>query len=430
VFYNTTGRFAVTPEWANNVSIMAEAAYTKLVLEDGFDRPARNPVPIYLDLARGGFTNFISCDSCTPTPGDLQRLQIEYRYKSPCPVSCGIPTSNWEVAHEVFATIEFTMFGGRLPFGTWLSESSANWAGYQVAGNESRWDPWVISAWLGPNGSTETPFLQRTFDNAFFLTFLSENYGGTEIVKRIMLNANLTNANEDFAGQLRALGYDKTLERVMDEFGAAMLTGNFTDRDGAAAVLGKLPPIGAGATWTGTNQSVSSYTTAVNGFRTGDPLEVRIPYRIEFVDVRPTSAATLSVGLRTENMSCFAAKVVTRQGGSSTSYPVSQSAPAILASPNKYDGIFVVVSRGTCSNGKFSVSLEAVRPESKGLLETLGSVVYGILLAIGLSVAVAMVWFLRRRSCLPRNRNSTVSPYKRYILETRRGGFACLGSVE
>src|SRR5947209_5733745 len=89
VFYNTTGRSPVSSAWAVNVSTMAEAAYMKLVTEEGFTPPARNPIPIYLDLAKGGFTNFRSCAACTSTPAQLQNLQIEYRYKSPCPWGCG-----------------------------------------------------------------------------------------------------------------------------------------------------------------------------------------------------------------------------------------------------------------------------------------------------------------------------------------------------
>jgi hypothetical protein len=366
VFYNTTGRFAVSSAWAGNVSLMAEAAYTKLVTGEGFVPPARDPVPIYLDLAKGGFTSFRTCEACPTTPAQLQNLQIEYRYASPCPSGCGIPTSNWEVAHEVFGTIEFSMFQGALPYGSWLSESSANWGGYTVTGNESRWDPWTISAWLGPNGTTETPMIHRSFDNAFFLAFLSEHYGGAELVKRIILGANLTNANEDLAAQLRALGYKENLAQVTSDFAAALLTGNFTDRDGASAVLGQLPPIAATATWTGANQSISAFTAGVNGYRPGDALEVRIPFGFEYVRVSPSSNSTLSVGLRAQNASCFAAKVVARRGGSFDTLQVPQSAMLTIASPKSYDDIFVAVTRGACPNGEFAILLGSGGPQRGG----------------------------------------------------------------
>ena len=395
VFYNTDGKLAVTPEWAKNVSSMAEAAYAELVIGEGFVRPARDPIPIYLDRSAGGFTNFIQCLACSGTPGGLQNLQIEYRYRSPCPQDCGIPTSNWEVAHEVFHTIQFSQAGGRLSFGSWLSESSANWAGYTVTGNESRWDPWVISAWLGPNGTTDTPLLHRTYDNAFFLVFLSDHYGGAEIVKRIILNANLTNANDDFASQLQALGYRETLQQVMSEFGAAMLTGNFTDQNGAAAVLRQMPPIGATVEWTGTNQSVSTFAAPVNEFGVGDPLKVRVPYGIEYVRVQPASEAAISVEFNAQNASCFASKVVTRQGGTFATHPISQSAPLILSTPNRYDDIFVVVSRGPCSSGEFSVVLSTVAPGETRSERGPDYVFYFVLL--GFVVALAVTTALARR---------------------------------
>jgi hypothetical protein len=398
VFYNTTGTIAVTSAWAGNVSMMAESAYNKLVTGEGFTPPARNPIPIYLDLAKGGFTNFRTCEACPSTPEQLQNLQIEYRYKSPCPSGCGIPTSNWELAHEVFGTIEFSMFGGALPYGSWLSESSANWGGYTVTGNESRWDPWVISAWLGPEGTTETPFIHRTFDNTFFLVFLSEHYGGAEVVKRIMLGANLTNANEDFASQLRALGYKETLAQVTDDFAAAILTGNFTDRDGASAVLAQPPPIAATATWAGANQSISAFTAGVNGFRPGDPLEVHVPYGIEYVRVKPASNSTVSVGLRAQNASCFAAKVVESRGGNFYTSQIPPSAQLIVTSPGRYDDIFVAVTRGVCSNGEFSVFLGAASPQGGELGASGAFYLYAALAAIVMAVAFVAVILSRRRS--------------------------------
>ena len=52
VMYETSGPFAVSDGWANNVSVMAENSFRKLVIEDGFPVPARIPIPIYLDLNR------------------------------------------------------------------------------------------------------------------------------------------------------------------------------------------------------------------------------------------------------------------------------------------------------------------------------------------------------------------------------------------
>jgi hypothetical protein len=397
VFYNTTGMFSVSSAWAGNVSTMAEAAYNELVTVEGFTPPARNPIPIYLDLAKGGFTSFRTCEACTSTPAQLQNLQIEYRYKSPCPFDCGIPTSNWEVAHEVFGTIEFSMFGGALAYGSWLSESSANWGGYTVTGNESRWDPWVISAWLGPNGTTETPILHRTFDNTFFLVFLSEHYGGAELVKRLMLGANLTNANEDFATQLRALGFKETLAQVTDDFAAAILTGNFTDRDGASAVLSKLPPIAANATWTGANLSISAFTAGVNDFRPGDTLQVRVPYGIEYVRVKASSNSTVSVGLRAQNASCFAAKVVARRGGNFDTRQIPQSASLTITSPGEYDDIFVAVTRGVCASGEFSVFLGTGGPQDGGLGGR-ALFFYVPLAAVVMTLALAAALWIRMRS--------------------------------
>ncbi len=401
VIYNTTGRFAVTREFANNVSIMAEAAYAKLVVEDGFTPPARNPIPIYLDLANAGFTSFLLCQVCTAKPSDLQRLQIEFRYRSPCPNYCGIPTSDWEVAHEVFHTIQFTQFDGTLPFGRWLAEGSANWAGYTVAKNESRWDPWVISEWLGPNGTTERSLDDRRYDNAFFFAFLSDHYGGPEIIKRIMSAANReTKALDVAVSQLKALGYHKTSAELMNEFATAILTGNFTDRNGAGAVLRSLPPIGAMAKWTGTNETVATFTGPANGFNAGDHLWVNLPDGFEYVRIEPDSNASLSVGLQAQNRSCFDATVVARQGDRFTTYKVGASSRAIVPSPDKYDRILVAVTKGSCASGDFSIVLGTVKPEAHGLVPS-GTALAALLSALAIIVVLVAAFVFQRRRTRP-----------------------------
>jgi hypothetical protein len=396
VVYNTTGRFAVTPGWAMNVSSMAEAAYAKLVIEYGFQPPARNPIPIYLDLARGGFTSDLRCEICPPDPSHLQRLQIEFTYNSPCPGNCGLPTSYWGLAHEFFHTIQFTMFKDSLPFGRWLLEGSANWAGYQVVRNESRWDPWVISAWLGPNGTTERSLNERTYDNAFFLVFLSDHYGGPEIIKRVMSAANRdTPALDTIVGQLHASGYQKTSAQIMNEFATAMITGNFTDKDGATAVFRRLPPMATITSWTGTNQTVSTFTSTVNGFSRGDHLSVSLPDGMEFAQVEPASGAPLAVEIRAQNRSCFDATITGLRGTHYVSYHVGPERRAVVLSPAEYDHLFVAVTRGSCADGSFSILLGTVAGEF-GLLPSGGWPV-AVLLALALIVALVTAYLYRLR---------------------------------
>ncbi len=393
VIYNTTGRFATTQQFARNVSMMAEAAYQKLVVQDGFTPPARNPMPIYLDLARGGFTDFLLCSICTPTPSDLQNLQIEFTYKSPCPQDCGMPASFWGVAHEFFHTIQFTQFGGRLPFGRWLAEGSANWAGYEVVGNESRWDPWVISAWMGQNGSSEQTLDDRRYDNAFFLYFLSDHYGGTGIIMRILATANRNiTAGDSVVQALKGLGYNKTLGGIMNEFAATMLTGNFSDRSGAAAVLRKLPPIGGSLNWTGTNRTLSTFTKEANGFPIGSTLQVASVGGTEYLQIKPTSGMALTIDLKAQNLSCFSSRVIARGPGVSTTFIVPPSGHVLLQSPDKYEDIFVAVTRSGCSEGIFSVSL-SYEPASPGIF---GILPYLVLAAAAL-VAVISIYLVRVR---------------------------------
>lgn len=362
VLYNTTGSGGVPDQYAKNVSIMAEMAYKKLVVEDGFPVPARNPIPIYLDRLNTGFTTFLNCILCPPaTYADLAKLEIEYRVESPCSPSCGMPISYFQLSHEVFHTIQYTEYAGRIPFGLWLKEGSANWAGYHVNGNESRWDPWVISAWLGDKGNTDKSLEDRTYDNAFFFAYLTEYYGGVAIMKGILSNANIsTAADQVITAQLMKLGFHKTTLDVMNEFGASILTGNFTDRDGAGAVLRLGPPIAGVVSWTGSNATLSSFTHEANGLPVGFPLQVRNPFGIEYVKINPVSDKSVSIGISNSNSSCFEDSLVTHNSSGFQVYHGSASSSFFeLDHPQSYDRIFLVVTRARCSDGEFTVRLDA-----------------------------------------------------------------------
>jgi len=235
-------------------------------------------------------------------------------------------------------------------------------------------------------------------DNAFFLVFLSDHYGGPEIIKRIMANANRdVSADVVVVSQLRALGYSRTFEKVLDEFAVAILTGNFTDRDGATAVLRDLPPIGATAEWTGTNETVARFTNGVNGFAVGEPLRVEVPDGIEYVRIESASSAPVYVGLMAQNRSCFEATVVARLPNGSETYRVPLSGPITIASPSKYHQIFVAVTRGRCSSGDFSIQLSTAPQGSSLPPPSPEPAVVVSALMILILVATAAVWLQHKR---------------------------------
>jgi hypothetical protein len=255
----------------------------------------------------------------------------------------------------------------------------------------------VISAWLGPNGTTERSLDDRTYDNAFFLVFLSDYYGGPEIIKGIMSAANRdTPALDTIVGQLHTLGSQKTSAQLMNEFASAMITGNFNDQDGGAVVRRSLPPIGTTRSWTGSNQTISTFTNSVNGFSPGDHLSVSLPDGIEFVQVEPASRTPLAVDIRAQNRSCIVASVIGRQGNMSAVYKVGQEGPAILPSPATFDRLFVAVTKGSCKDASFSVVLGTVNP---GGLSILSSVVgqEAVLLALAMIVLLIAGFNYRRR---------------------------------
>src|SRR5439155_7859232 len=130
----------------------------------------------------------------------------------------------------------------------------------------------------------------------------------------------------------------------------------------------------------------------------GDPLQVRVPDGMEYVKVEPTSNATLSVNLRAQNRSCFEATVVTRLSNSSNTYEVTLSRPVMLVSPDRYDQVFVAVTRGRCSSGDFSIDLSSASFHGSSLPPpTPEPIVIASVIALLLLFVSSAVWLQRRR---------------------------------
>ena len=204
-------------------------------------------------------------------------------------------------------------------------------------------------------------------------------------------------ADELITSQLTALGYHKTFLDVMTEFGGAIVSGNFSDRDLSQRVLKTEPPIAAVASWSGSSLNLSLFRNNVNGFTNGDKLEVREPFGIEYLDIRPASNRSLAIGIQVINKSCFSASLIVH---SSRGYSIHTLAPTlsiVLTSPQSYDNIYLGVTRGYCTDPDFTVTLSPARVTG---LETINSgttiATYGLLVAVGISIIVALV-ILRRR---------------------------------
>jgi hypothetical protein len=256
----------------------------------------------------------------------------------------------------------------------------------------------VVSAWLGANGTTDKAPEYRSFDTAFLFAFLAEFYGGHRIMKAIISHAavNVT-ADELITSQLEALGYHKTFLDVMNEFGGAIVSGNFSDRDVSRYVLKTEPPIAAVATWTGSSINLSSFTNNVNGFSHGDKLQVRDPFGIEYVNIRPASNQSLTIGIQVTNLSCFRASLIAHSSRGYTIHALSPTLSFALTSPQSYDKIYLGFTRGYCADPVFTVSLSPARataPETMNWGTNLAQ--YGLLVAIGFLIIVVLAMLHRR----------------------------------
>src|SRR5207253_4209716 len=99
-----------------------------------------------------------------------------------------------------------------------------------------------------------------------------------------------------------------------------------------------------------------------------------------------------------QNRSCFEATVVTRLSNSYNTYRVSLSRPVIVVSPDRYDQVFVAVTRGRCSSGDFSIDLGSASSHGSSLPPpTPELMVIATVLALLLIFVATAIWLQRRR---------------------------------
>lgn len=233
VHYTTTGASTITPDVAATLSANAEQAYSRLIGEWGYPPP--------MDDGDGKTDIYVA-----QIPGlgaaagrDDQVADHTTGFVILPPVSAPFL---YAVAHEFFHVIQFGIWTHEQ---SWLTESTAEWAGQNVfvAGGGQAPPNWYPHPWvpLDCTGSACADGDSSGYRGSIFMEYLDERFG-MGIVNEVFGQAAALGAGTTSPHSLQALGdaiaaHGTSLGDVLDDYAVAAVAGTI-NRPG---VTGKTP---------------------------------------------------------------------------------------------------------------------------------------------------------------------------------------------
>jgi hypothetical protein len=230
-------------------------------------------------------------------------------------------------------------------------------------------------------------FFDRGYDGGIFWVFVLDRYGGLDAVRRVMKASATYDGSQAIDHAFAAEGF--TFLDLWAKFAIAFATNTLPDAGVLAKLLASwrselnlpslyLPPAVAVADWAGARVMIDRVTetspaaallgASDSALGTQSPgaellgaeLRVAYPYGIDVVSIRPRSASPLAISVTAAATTDFRVAVVGRRAG--TWELLSPSGREIVVhSPQRYEEIRVILTRGETGTGPYIIHLAGVR---------------------------------------------------------------------
>jgi hypothetical protein len=220
-------------------------------------------------------------------------------------------------------------------------------------------------------------FFDRGYDGGLFWVFVLDRYGGLDAIRRVMKASATYDGSQAIDHAFAAEGF--TFLDLWAKFAIALATNALPDAGAIAKLLAmwrselglpglNLPPALAAAEWTGVQTVMDRVTEtspadALLGYTDsalGAQLRVAHPYGIDVVSIRPKSAAPLAISVRAPTATDFRIAVIGRRAGAWELLSPS-GRDALVHSPQRYEELRVILTRGETGSGSYTVHLSGVR---------------------------------------------------------------------
>ena len=384
ISYETSGEDAVDVDFATTVRDALEGAYSVLTDTYGFSLPYQQ-IEVRISSGGGGELGSEYMDTAYPTnpvpivtiaPEAEMRDAIGWMYVNT--TIDGLVRST--AAHELFHVVQDTLaLAGEndmsdQPF----VEPLAVWAQELVYPDVNDYLEDGLDLLLSPDS---IDFFYRTYDAGIFWVFLSSRHGGPDAIKRVMAESAIYDGRYAIDAAFRNQGF--SFDDLWEEFAVASGVGDLPDHEVISGLfhsrVGKekvkkhetvthneLPVSTYEGVWDGGQlvvdrsnaKNVPPYNLDYADDPAGRPLRVAHAYGIDYLRLRASTQKTMVISFVGDKGTAFRADVVLSEGDAYTVHPLAEWTPVAVESPDQYDEICIVITRGAAGTGTYSVKIE------------------------------------------------------------------------
>ena len=283
-------------------------------------------------------------------------------------------------AHELFHVVQdsLALAGENDMSDQPFVEPLAVWAQEQVFPDVNDYLEDGLDFLLAPDS---IDFFYRTYDAGIFWVFLSSHHGGVDAIKRVLAESASYEGRYAIDAAFRDRGV--TFDDLWEEFAIAAGVGDLPDHDvilglfhsqaGKEKVKGHetaasnaLPVSTYEEVWNGGElvidrsnaENVPPYELLHADDPAGRPLRVAHAYGIDYLRLRASTQKTMTISFAGDAGTAFRADVVLATGETYTVHSLVEGTPVAVESPDSYDEICIVVTRGEAGTGTYSLKIE------------------------------------------------------------------------
>ena len=383
--YETSGPDGVDVNYATGVRDAFEEAYRVLTDTYGFSIPYKQ---IEVDIASGdsgelGLEYMDTTDPGHPVPIINIAPQAEMHNSI---LSMYVHTTidalvQSTAAHELFHVVQdsLALQGKNDMSDQPFVEPLAVWAQEQVFPDVNDYLEDGLDFLLAPDS---IDFFYRTYDAGIFWVYLSSHHGGADAIKHVLAKSYSYDGRYAIDAAFRDQGL--TFDDLWEEFAIAagmddlpdreVISGLFHSESGkekakkheADTALVELPVSTYEGEWRGgellidraNKKNTPPYDLRYADDPRGTPLRVAHAYGIDYLRLRAKTDKTMLISFSGDAGTAFRADVVLAKGDKYTVHKLLEGASVVVASPDQYNEICIVITRGEAGTGTYSVKIE------------------------------------------------------------------------
>ena len=383
IYYRTSGPDAVNMSYVTMVRDAFEESYLVLTDTYGFSIPYER-IEVYIASGDGGelgseyvittsYGDHVPVLAIAPQAEMQDSILGMYIFTT----IDGLVRST--AAHELFHVVQDTLaFASKndmsdQPF----VEALAVWAQEQVYPDVNDYLEDGLDFLLAPDS---IDFFYRTYDAGIFWVFLSSRHGGADVIKRVLAESAIYEGRYAIDAAFRDQGL--SFDDLWEEFAIAagmddlpdrnVISGLFHPHAGKAkakkheaAESNELPVSTYESVWKGGElvidrsnaNNIAPYELRYADESAGTPLRVAHAYGIDYLRLRASTRKTMVISFTGDVETAFRADVALARGDTYTVHPLAEGKPVIVKSPDQYNEICIVITRGAAGTGAYSVKI-------------------------------------------------------------------------